>query len=109
MALLQQDNTSPAADEREREALDAYSSTVVGVAERLAGSVADLRVPRRGRGGRMPVGAGSGIVLTADGFLLTSAHVVAGPGRGGRASFVDGRELRFEVVGSDPLSDLAVL
>jgi S1-C subfamily serine protease len=41
--------------------------------------------------------------------MLTSAHVVAGPGSGGRASFVDGRELRFSVVGADPFSDLAVL
>jgi S1-C subfamily serine protease len=41
--------------------------------------------------------------------MLTSAHVVEGSTRGGRASFVDGRELRFDVVGSDPHSDLAVL
>jgi S1-C subfamily serine protease len=48
-------------------------------------------------------------VITPDGFLLTSAHVVEGATRPGRASFVDGRELRFDVVGSDPHSDLAVL
>ena len=41
--------------------------------------------------------------------MLTSAHVVEGSTRPGRASFVDGRELRFDVVGSDPHSDLAVL
>jgi S1-C subfamily serine protease len=41
--------------------------------------------------------------------MLTSAHVVAGPGRAGRASFVDGRELSFQVIGSDAFSDLAVL
>ena len=99
-------------DERsatESEALDAYSRVVTGVAERLAPSVVNLRVSREGRGGRMPVGAGSAVALTPDGFLLTSAHVVAGPGRGGRAMFVDGRELRFRVVGVDRLSDLAVL
>jgi S1-C subfamily serine protease len=90
-------------------ALDAYSRTVSAVAERLAPSVANLRVLRRARGGHVPAGAGSGVALTSDGFLLTSAHVVAGPERGGRASFTDGRELRFEVVGADPLSDLAVL
>ncbi|HLM51921.1 MAG TPA: trypsin-like peptidase domain-containing protein [Solirubrobacteraceae bacterium] len=92
----------------EREALDAYSRAVTSVVERLAPSVASLRVMRRVRGGRMPVGAGSGIVLTSDGFLLTSAHVVA-PRRSGSVAFVDGREFAFEVVGSDPLSDLAVL
>jgi len=93
----------------EREALDAYSRTVAGVAERLTPSVTNLRVTRRTRGGHVPAGAGSGVVLTPDGFLLTSAHVVAGPGRRGRAAFVDGRELTFTVIGSDPLSDLAVL
>src|SRR5919201_173159 len=96
-------------DQRDSEALDAYSRTVVAVAERLAPSVANLRVTRRTRRGRVPVGGGSAVVLTPDGFMLTSAHVVAGPGSGGRAAFVDGRELRFSVVGSDPFSDLAVL
>jgi serine protease Do len=94
---------------REAEALDAYSRVVVDVAEKVAPSVANLRVMRRGRGGQVPAGAGSAVALTPDGFLLTSAHVVAGPGRSGRASFVDGRELRFRVIGVDRLSDLAVL
>jgi serine protease Do len=93
----------------ERAALDAYSRTVIGVAERLGPSVANLRVTRRTRRGNVPSGGGSAVVLTPDGFLLTSAHVVAGPGSGGRAAFVDGRELRFSVVGADPFSDLAVL
>ena len=94
---------------QEHAALDAYSQVVVGVAERLAPSVANLRVTRRARGGHVPAGAGSGVVLTPDGFLLTSAHVVAGEGRRGRAALVDGREIGFEIVGRDPLSDLAVL
>src|SRR5437764_8219749 len=97
------------AERREAEALDAYSHVVVEVAESLAPSVANLRVMRRGRGGQFPSGAGSAVALTPDGFLLTSAHVVAGPRRGGRAAFVDGRELSFRVVGVDRLSDLAVL
>ena len=93
----------------EAEALDAYSRVVVDVAERLAPSVANLRVMRRSRRGSFPAGAGSAVALTPDGFLLTSAHVVSGPGRTGRAAFVDGRELSFEVTGADRLSDLAVL
>ena len=96
-------------DTSESEALDAYSRTVTAVAERLAPSVANLRVTRRGRHGNVPVGAGSAVVLTPDGFLLTSAHVVSGRASAGRAAFVDGRELAFSVVGTDPFSDLAVL
>jgi len=91
------------------EALDAYSLAVTTVAERLSPSVANLRVSRRVRGGRILDGGGSGVVITPDGFTLTSAHVVARTEGKGRASFVDGRELEFAVVGSDPLSDLAVL
>src|SRR5690349_17754005 len=103
----------PADAATESEALDAYSRVVVEVAERLAPSVANLRVMRRTRGGQVPSGAGSAFALTPDGFLLTSAHVVTGRAQGrpstGRAVFVDGRELKFEVVGADRLSDLAVL
>jgi S1-C subfamily serine protease len=101
------------AQRRSDEALDAYSRTVVGIAEALAPSVANLRVLRRTRGGaEAPAGAGSAVVLSSDGLLLTSAHVVAARGGGtrrGRASFVDGREIGFSVVGSDRLTDLAVL
>jgi serine protease Do len=93
----------------ESQALDAYSKTIISVVEALAPSVASLRITRRVRGGQMPIGAGSGIVLTPDGFLLTSAHVVAGTRRRGHASFTDGREFSFDIVGTDPLSDLAVL
>jgi S1-C subfamily serine protease len=99
----------PGADDPTGEALDAYSRTVTTVAKRLAPSVASLRVQRPTRRGRMPAGAGSGVVLTDDGFILTSAHVVSGRRGAGRAAFTDGRELQFSVVGRDPLSDLAVV
>ena len=93
---------SPVGDD-EAEALDAYSRVVVGVAQQVLPSVASLRV--RGRRGE---GAGSASVLTDDGFLLTSAHVVEGADHG-EASFSDGTEIDVDVVGRDPLSDLAVL
>jgi S1-C subfamily serine protease len=89
------------------EALDAYSRVVTSVAERLIPSVASLRVRQRVRGTGVD-GAGSAVVITPDGFALTSAHVVGGTDRGS-ASFVDGREVAFDVVGRDQLSDLAVL
>jgi serine protease Do len=103
----------PPGDRREKlpdaEALDAYSRTVTAVAERLAPSVGNLRVSRRVRGGRLVDGGGSAVVVTADGFMLTSAHVVDRVHGRVRALFADGRELESAVVGADPLSDLAVL
>jgi S1-C subfamily serine protease len=92
-------------DDGDDDLLDAYSLAVSTAAERLIPSVASLRVRRTdGWGG----GTGSGVAFTADGFLLTSAHVVAGA-PGGTATFVDGTDYPFEVVGRDPLSDLAVI
>ncbi len=91
------------------EALDAYSQAVTTVAERLAPSVANLKVFRRTRGGTRQAGGGSGVAVTADGFMLTSAHVMAASGGGARGAFADGREVEVRLVGSDPLSDLAVL
>jgi serine protease Do len=95
-------------DVSEEEALDAYSQAVTAVAERVAPSVGNLQVMRLVRGGRRAAGSGSGVVVTPDGFMLTSAHVVDGCD-GARASFADGREVEVEIVGTDPLSDLAVL
>ncbi|TMC81504.1 MAG: PDZ domain-containing protein [Chloroflexi bacterium] len=88
----------------EEQALDAYSSIVTSVAEKVLPSVASLRIGRAGRGFG---GAGSGVVITPDGFLVTSAHVVAA-GNSASASFLDGTEYDVDVVGADPLSDLAV-
>jgi S1-C subfamily serine protease len=87
----------------EQEALDAYSQVVVHVAATVLPSVASLRV--RGQRGE---GAGSAVVLTPDGHLLTSAHVVEGA-ESGTAAFTDGESSAFDVIGRDPLSDLAVL
>jgi len=83
--------------------LDSYSRTVSAVAAAVTPHVASLRV---GRG--RATGAGSGVVFTDDGLLLTNAHVVAEADRG-EAEFIDGTETAFDVVGTDPLSDLAVL
>jgi S1-C subfamily serine protease len=89
----------------EREALDAYSATVTVVAERVLPAVASLRVRRGSRS--FEGGAGSGVVITPDGFIVTSAHVVAQAGAAS-ASFIDGSEYELDVVGTDALSDLAV-
>jgi S1-C subfamily serine protease len=87
--------------------LDAYSRIVTAVAERLTPKIASLRVPRERRAGAGEA-LGSAVVFTTDGFLLTNAHVV-GQASGGTAEFADGMAVPFQVVGADPLSDLAVL
>ena len=90
-------------DDRDRELLDAYSAAVTAVVQRVVPSVASLKVTsRRGEG------SGSASVLTADGYLLTSAHVVEGASTA-VATFASGTESMADVVGRDPFSDLAVL
>jgi serine protease Do len=79
--------------------LDSYSRTVSAVAAELTGRVAAIRTGR---------GSGSAVVVDAAGVLVTNAHVVGDASRG-RADFVDGTQADVAVVGSDPLSDLAVL
>jgi S1-C subfamily serine protease len=93
----------PEPQEPEAAALDAYSRLVSGVAAAVSGSVASLRT-QSGRG----IGAGSASVLTNDGFLLTSAHVIEGANRI-HADFADGTSVDVDVIGKDSLSDLAVL
>jgi S1-C subfamily serine protease len=89
-------------------ALDAYSQVVVSIAEQLTPRVAAVQVSQRRRDGSIAAGAGSAVVITNDGFLLTNAHVV-GRAEAGRVAFADGTVVPFRVVGSDPLSDLAVI
>ncbi|MEV5832489.1 trypsin-like peptidase domain-containing protein [Nocardia sp. NPDC052112] len=79
--------------------MDAYSRSVISVAASVTPHVASVRTRR---------GSGSAVVFTDDGFLLTNAHVVGSAG-GGDVVFADGVESRIDVVGIDPLSDLAVL
>jgi S1-C subfamily serine protease len=90
-------------DDQHDDPLDSYSRTVIAVADQLRPSVVSLRV--RTRYGE---GAGSGVAFTADGFLLTSAHVVEGA-RGGEAVSFAGERFPFDAIGRDRLSDLAVL
>ena len=90
----------------EAEALDAYSATVSGVAQKLLPSVASVRVGRAD--GRRPEGSGSAVAVTQDGLLVTSAHVIDRATRG-IVAFADGREHELEVVGTDALSDLALI
>ena len=87
----------------DQEALDAYSSTVMRVAQIVLPSVAAVSVRTR-----QGAGAGSASVITSEGHLLTSAHVVEGA-IGVEVAFPDGTVAAASVIGADPLSDLAVL
>jgi S1-C subfamily serine protease len=91
-------------DERpDADALGAYSTVVTRVAQVVLPSVASLAVrSRRGEG------SGSASVITSDGYLLTSAHVV-GTARFAEATFTNGATVTTDVAGRDVLSDLAVL
>jgi S1-C subfamily serine protease len=86
-------------DDASVRAFDAYSQIVTAVAASVGPSVGALRLGR---------GAGSGVVFTSDGFLLTNAHVV-GRSDAGQVAFADGTVAPFHVIGADPLSDLAVV
>src|SRR5947207_10703815 len=85
------------------EALDAYSRTIINVAESLRPAVVHLRA---GSGRRQ--GSGSGVLFTPDGFLLTNFHVVRSSPEV-RVNLTDGREVSGRVVGADPWTDLAIV
>ncbi len=88
--------------------LDSYSETVMRVAETVTPHVAAVEMTGNRRNGRFRVGAGSAVLFTEDGYLLTNSHVVAGT-QHGHAVFADGTRTELELVGADALSDLAVV
>lgn len=79
--------------------LDAYSNAVMNVVERVGPSVVQVQDGR---------GAGSGVIITPDGYVLTNAHVVERTDSA-RVRLADGRAVAGHVIGRDPSSDLAVL
>jgi S1-C subfamily serine protease len=97
-----------ASSDQDDAALDAYSKVVTRIAAELTPRVAALRMSRRRRDGRVEASAGSAVVFTDDGFLMTNAHVV-GRNASGTAAFADGTTSPFRVIGTDALSDLAVV
>lgn len=94
--------------DRDDDALDAYSRIVIRVAESVTPHVAAIEMTSARRNGQLRIGSGSAVVFTGDGYMLTNAHVVAGI-QSGRAVFANGKQSDVELVGADPLSDLAVV
>jgi S1-C subfamily serine protease len=90
------------------EPLDAYSAAVVGAVERVGPAVVSIYVGGAAEAQQARGGAGSGVVVTPDGYLLTNEHVVQRVNEA-RVAFVDGRSVPAVVAGRDPATDLAVL
>jgi S1-C subfamily serine protease len=90
------------------EVLDAYSRAVIGAVEAVGPAVVSIYVGGAGEAARARGGAGSGVVVTPDGYILTNEHVVERV-QDARVAFVDGRSVPAVVVGRDPSTDLAVL
>jgi S1-C subfamily serine protease len=90
------------------EPLDAYSAAVVGAVDEVGPAVVSVYVGGADEAERARGGAGSGVVVTPDGYLLTNEHVVQKVSQA-RVTFVDGRSVPASVAGRDPATDLAVL
>ena len=87
-------------------ALDAYSNAVIDVVEKVGDAVVAINVPPAGPDS--PPSAGSGVVISPDGFVLTNAHVV-GDSPSVSLNFTDGRTMPAAVRGRDVATDLALL
>ncbi len=91
------------------ELLDAYSRAVIGVVERVGPAVVSIQAGWRLRGrGVHRGGAGSGVIIAPDGYILTNSHVVHEANHV-EATLTDGRDLEANLVGEDPALDLAVI
>jgi S1-C subfamily serine protease len=106
-------NSRPSVDEkREQEALDAYSTIVTSVVEKVASAMVGIQ--RKGRAGngqadpRLQGGAGSGFIITPDGYVLTNNHVVQGAGAI-EVLFADGSSAPADLVGGDADTDTALV
>ena len=99
---------APETHAQDDDALDAYSQAVVGAVEHVGAAVVSIYVGGAGETARDRGGAGSGVVVTPDGYVLTNEHVVQNA-QDARVAFVDGRSVPAVVVGRDPATDLAVL
>ena len=97
------------------ELLDNYSKTVVSVAEKVSDAVVQIKVNKRSsrnrlrrRGRPSPYGAGSGFIISSDGFIVTNSHVVNGANKI-QVVLQDGREFVAKLIGDDPATDIAVI
>lgn len=96
-------------DVSDAELLDAYSRAVIAVVDAVGPSIVSISIGRESRESEFdPIGAGSGFVITPDGYILTNSHVVSNVKKV-ETIFVDGNRLRATLVGKDDSTDLAVI
>lgn len=109
-------STSPKASQSDAYLLDAYSQAVVQASEKVSPAVVHLQVSRAVSGKRRgrrradwrSRGAGSGFIISPEGFIVTNSHVVSGMSNI-KVNLIDGRSFSAELIGNDPATDLAVL
>src|SRR5262249_15769394 len=100
---------SAVGDKSDEDLLDAYSRAVVGVVEKVGPAVVNIGVKKRqARSMQAAEGAGSGVIITPDGFVLTNNHVVENAGEL-EVGLTDGTSIAAQIVGTDPATDLAVV
>jgi S1-C subfamily serine protease len=91
------------------ELLDAYSRAVINVVEAVGPAVVGISLGRDIlEDGESRMGAGSGVVIAPDGYILTNNHVVQAADRVA-ATMADGGRLTATLVGTDPGTDLALI
>ncbi|MCB0558729.1 MAG: trypsin-like peptidase domain-containing protein [Lewinellaceae bacterium] len=110
---LIQDEGGPPASNPDAELLDAYSQTVVSVAQKVSDAVVQIKVDkpaarRNGRRSPSPYGTGSGFIISSDGYIVTNSHVVNGA-HAIEVNLQDGRHFNARLIGNDPASDIAVV
>lgn len=106
-------NSAPLSQPNDGQLLDAYSQTIVQVAQQVNEGVVQIKVnkPQRQRRrpqGRHPYGTGSGFIISSDGFIVTNSHVVSGA-RKIEVGLQDGRQFNAKLIGDDPATDIAVI
>jgi S1-C subfamily serine protease len=107
--ISSQASASSSTDVSNAELLDAYSRAVMGVVDSVGPAIVSISIGEGRRKAEFePTGAGSGFVITPDGYIVTNSHVVV-RAKEIRAAFIDGQKLAATIIGHDPSTDLAVI
>jgi S1-C subfamily serine protease len=98
------DDISPTKPQAEASLFDAYSEAVMAAIDKVGPAVVHIGVTKNGSGG----GVGSGLVIAADGLIITNSHVASGA-KSLAVTLADGQKAEARVLGDDPHTDIAIL